>query len=152
MTRLFNVNKQCSLIAVYCLVAYFMVRCMIVTFLISALWQQRTPLVEHLSQTMHPSSSVLRCWLCLLPIVLKTCYPHSVFEISFPGVLWLPSSSLALQCSLWCYHRCRLHRGSGKNATVVAAQLRQMYHFASVLFCQLWNKSFFLYFNASFIH
>jgi len=62
---------------------------------------------EHRPQTtcLHPAtSSVLCCCLHLLPAVPETHCSHSFPQISFPDVLWPPSTSVALRCPLSPLH------------------------------------------------
>ena len=47
---------------------------------------------------MSLSSSLLWCHLRLFPGVSETCRPHFFLPISISGVLWSPSTSVALWC------------------------------------------------------
>jgi len=56
---------------------------------------------SHTSATdqLSPSHSVLSSHLHLSPVV-PAAHPHFFFQISLPSIAWLPSSSVALRCSL----------------------------------------------------
>jgi len=65
------------------------------------------PCVEHDKTFLFLSSTVLCCTSIFLQLsmVRETCCPHFP-QISFAGVLWSPSTIVAIQYPLYCFNAC----------------------------------------------